>query len=976
MPSAGFAPISIEKFGGLATFVDPTNLPMYSSPDCQDVEFVDGLVRTRPSFLSQFPVLSLQAFNYLKTYITLNLGLRMLALDSGGSFFKENPQGNLNILVNPAAFNEANSVVLAGSYCNSVSLFGREYLAFGDGKFGTCRALQYDDTNLDIVSQSGPGIAPSVADENVTYNIVASPSGILVTPTTAIATATESGNLVTLNTSAPLPTFLKVGDPITVAGVGIAGYNGSFIIAAIPSTTQLQYINTITGLTAGTSGTVVPPNLYTIVTTAANAVVAGQLVTTAGVTGGANYIGTFTVRAIINSTSFVADLTQNAGAATGGGTVASAGSIVAGNHQISVLYVDREGYLTQPAPPVTWLAAGNKRAVVSLIPVPPTGTNVVQRILVFTPVNADTFFYQDGTAPVFSGNMIINDITTTTVTVDFSDETLLEGTNVDDLFDLVELGACSGVTQSNSRLFWWGERNKLNNLLNMGFQGGGRTINDPGGWKVDPVNGAGGLIFPPVFGSSGWPNSAYSIGSPGGVPIIGRITQSAYQDYFGDPIIAAQTDYSVRATVASSAGTGTLHIHLFSASAGINTTGILFGAGNLTPREVIAQLTPPLTTVPSDLVLRVYVDGTPAINTAFTVFNIEIFPTNQPFNSTIVRVSKAPDVNGLFGPESYSGLDGFLNVAPSNGQAVRSVFVIRNNIYIAKERSLYVTQDNGQEPATWSIQEVSNKVGTLSVRGVALGDEWAIIAAQDGCYYFDGSQPQKISQEIEPTWKQINWTYGHLVNVTVDIERKRVYILAPFGTSTVPNRMLTMDYADGFIDPTPNESVAIAGIGRKWAPWSVSGNSMALILRNNGTLPLFVGNNTNTGKIYGLDPTPWSANNVFSDDGVAINSYYETGFFQDVGRMDFGYISANIVGNGVCSLLLRKSNQQWISNIRGWNLSPLGFHNVERTLPGSLITERLATRIGTNAINNCFSLQGIAMWSKKAAWSPLRGVNF
>jgi len=42
--------------------------------------------------------------------------------------------------------------------------------------------------------------------------------------------------------------------------------------------------------------------------------------------------------------------------------------------------------------------------------------------------------------------------------VDFSDAILLAGTNVDNLFKLVELGDCAGVLDYAQRLFWWGER--------------------------------------------------------------------------------------------------------------------------------------------------------------------------------------------------------------------------------------------------------------------------------------------------------------------------------------------------------------------------------------------------------------------------------------------------------------------------------------------------------------------------------------
>jgi len=54
-----------------------------------------------------------------------------------------------------------------------------------------------------------------------------------------------------------------------------------------------------------------------------------------------------------------------------------------------------------------------------------------------------------------------------------------------------------------------------------------------------------------------------------------------------------------------------------------------------------------------------------------------------------------------------------------------------------KEHSLHVTQDDGtNEPALWSISEVSRRVGTPSVRGVGFGEDWVVIAHRTGLYLF------------------------------------------------------------------------------------------------------------------------------------------------------------------------------------------------------------------------------------------------
>lgn len=1185
----GLEPMKIERFGGLNTLLDATNLPVYASPDCQDVQFAPGSVSTRPGTTSVFAALGGNpTVNYLKSYITPTALLRALVLDSLGNFYKENPIGTLALI---------GQIESSGVYGNSVSLFGREYVAFGDGKIGTAIPRQFDDTNFDRVSQVGPGLPPNVTDESNSEATLASPNGLIQFANNTISAVgvpglIESGNLVTVTVTAALPTQLRVGDTIQIAGAGVAAYNGNWIVTSISSTTTFQFVNPQSGL-ANSGGGSVAYQLVSVITAGAPALTAiltaGQLVTISGA-GVANYNSAagipWVVREVSSGTTAVIVIGTFGNAASGTATIATAGSIIAGVHFVSVAFVDREGYVTAPAAFGRWTAGGGKRAVVTNIP---TGaTNIVQRILIFTATGGQSFFYSLGDPSVFSSRMVIGDNTTTTVTVDFSDVILLQGINADALFELVELGESVGVTQYSSRLFWWCERNKINSnggngFTNLTFDGGIVSGIAVPGWTLDPVNGTNGFLATgaqAIFGFS------WKIAAAIGAPLIhGMITQSAYRDSFGIPIISPSTSYSVRARITQNLGpltSGVLHIGLYSASLGgivgteLQVTAAQTpSASGSTPAsfpEFIGQLTTSstLASVPSDLLLRVYADTFSTAAGNFLVDNIEVFPTSIPLNTTLVRASKIED------PESYDGVTGFLNIAENNGQAVRAGFVIRNNLYFVKERSLYATQDDGvNEPNQWTVQEISNKVGTLSVRGAGLGDEWAIIAGLDGVYLFDGSEPQKISQEIQPTWDSINWSLGHLVDVKVDTKRKRVYIAVPLGASaTANNRVLTLDYTDGFGDPNPSNTVNIAGIGRKWSPWAIACNSMNLILRSDGTQQLWFGNGTGlvaaTGKIYQLDATgtvfnddggsvlasdnfnranenplvnpPWiptppllplqllsnvvSPNNTQSvnemvslyDGGIAwpadqyseavitagafgsghlavlvrgtpivggitgylgwvdfsqlpnsglgpgnsnrialkdsaglnrvdgppggiqffagdtlriqaignrisllrngvellfiidntytsgkpglgifragaaspssiawdnwvggangitsINSYWQSGYFQDVGRLTFGPMVANVIGAGACNLILRKGDQGWITNLRSWTLSQLGFRNMERTL--NIETERLALRFGTNAIGAHFSLQGAVLYAKAATWAELRGVN-
>src|SRR5271157_3886781 len=682
MSTLGSLDAPIEVFGGLVTDMSPADLPHGVSPDCQDVVFSNGGVMTRPGLQALFgPLAGNPTVNYVKTYTTPNETLRTMALDGAGNLYKEITEGTLTQIASGLA---------ANAYANSATLFGREYLAISDGMTGNDLPRQYDDTNFDRVSQGGPGAGPTVVDENVIVGIVASPNGATQPAAVTIVAspngAAQNGYLVTITTSAPHG--LSAGQNVTVTGVGVPGYNGTFAVVSVPTLTQFTYVAGAAGLANSGGGTAASATA-TIQTSASHGLSVGQLVTIVGV-GVAGYNGTFAIASVPDSTHFTFSAASGGLAASGGGTAAAAGNIVTGVHQVSVIFQTRQGYQTKPSPAGSWTASGGKRAVVTNIPTGPS--NVVARILCFTGAGGASFFYVGAGGTLFSGNMVVADNTTTSAVVDFSDALLLAGSNVDNLFRLIELSDCAGVIDYSERLFWWGERNKMDNWVNLGFDGGftGPTLpHYPLGWTPDGTFAPGGTDEESfvVWGA------AYSIVGNGTTATRGLMTQGAVKDALRAPLIQANTSYTVRARCACNSllTQGTLHVHLYSASGGINTTGLQLTAAQLTTGyvEYNAQLTGPLAAIPNDLALRVYADGTPNQNGQFYIDCVEIFPTTQPVNASLVRASRVED------PESYDGLDGMLSVAENNGEAIRAAFKLRERLYFVKEHSLYVTQDDG-----------------------------------------------------------------------------------------------------------------------------------------------------------------------------------------------------------------------------------------------------------------------------------------
>ena len=372
MSIESFSPLPLNVFGTWVTLLDPSDVPVGMSPALGDVEFFPGGVRTRAGLVSQFLALAgSPQINGVKTYATTNLVQRFLALDSFGNIYKETSPGVLSL---------AAAGIVPGMFMASTTQFGREYVALSDGLVGQDMPRQFDDVNLDRVSQVGPGEGPAVAD------------------------------------------------------------------------------------------------------------------------------------------------------------AATAGNVSPGVHQCSVIFVTRQGYWTAPSPPSSWTAAGGKMVNVTNIPTGPS--NVVQRLLAFTASGGATFYQVPAT-------MTINDNTTTSLEVDFSDTILLSGVSMDYLFSQIELPNQLGVVAYAERLFWWGERAKMDNWRNVSFDGGWDASGNgrPLGWTLDPSFGAGATREPSfvVWGD------AYRIIADGVTADRGYISQNAITDAAGNPLLANNTDYSVRA---------------------------------------------------------------------------------------------------------------------------------------------------------------------------------------------------------------------------------------------------------------------------------------------------------------------------------------------------------------------------------------------------------------------------------------------
>jgi hypothetical protein len=859
--------------------------------------------------------------------------------------------------------------------------------------------------------------------------------------------------LATLTTSVPVP-MLQVGSQFSVSGASVSGWDATWTALYTPNASQLQI--TATSLTSN-----VATYDYTLITGGTPTV--GQQVSVQGTDNGNGIFNvqnkpitavsptSFSIslnspniaaaaetdaQAIVNGTIFQFDPgIQYAGSATNpifgnstGGSLTLPGNLGAGQRMGVCFFITRNEGITACSFPVTFsLTEGSNVLVVSNIPIGPP--NVIARGIALTPAGGAFFYYIPDPVTITNPNTgvkttytstVVNNNTASEAQFTFTDGVLLNSTEIDiqgnNLFEQIELGSCLGFIAFASRLFAWGEQNKVQNFVNLSFDGGylsaqtfqlpfktpSSAIVQPLGWTVDPTfGGNGSLQLSPLFGN------AYQILNSTGSTIsgaTGMITQSAYQDYFQAPIINTTTQYGVRITAEklSTSTDGALVVDLFSPS--VNRTYGLFSVSLATLTESMVIYTGNLLTqqffsnIPVDLQLRVYATGLDN-GSGVLIDRLEPFDLSQPVLTTQLRGSYVDNF------EAFDDVTGDLGFGTNNQQEIRCAFSLFDNLYVVKTGSMYSTTDNGvTEPDGWTVREISNKVGTPSIHGVDSGEGWAVIAGLAGIYVFDGGQPIKFSQEIDPVWQSINWTYGYTLWIRNDTNSRRLSIGVPLPTPnkwmpkfpvnanpTEPNVVLVCQYkelmtssalaGEGPIRQSYLGTLKSYQLGRKWSAWSIEAGYADFITRQDTTEPLFYCGDTGTAKIY----QQLTGNHL--DDGEAILDQYVSYPFiksDEAQQLQTGlhnlmaeFVTCLIVGEGALTPTIYPNtlDSPYATRLDPpfilENPPPYGDTEMPANVPGN----RFFVGFETLTPGDWFKISRVVLNVKQDPWAPTRGSN-
>lgn len=997
--------IPLDAFLGLVTESDITSLPPGSSPDNQDITFTPGGFDSRPALHRIFPAGATTTYIYEKTFVQDNTKPLNLYLDSAGIFWQE------DVTAAPGVKTQVHAGP-PGLYAQSVTAFGREWIAFSDGKHGADIPRQYDGTFFDRVTQDGPAAAVTAADFAAQVNI-GNPNGIVP------AFATQNIAAI-FEQPAPTPNIVQVtmaaahglfpGAAISIQGVGVGGYNGVWQVLTVPDQLTFTYFNPTGGLVAAGAGGTVRLLTVQVTTTAPHGMIAGAQFTIAGTSAGIynnNVSGNpafWTLQTVLTPTKFL--FVPNADPVnSNGGTLEVGGQIAQGVHKVVMFFITRMGADTKPSLVAQWTAAGGKQVQLTNLPIGPA--NVIARGFAFTGAGGGNYF----TVPVAADGsmaMVLADNTSTSVVLDFADNTLFAAEAIDipgnDLFAQRTLGPCLGFTVYASRIGAWGEYRGIENLLNMGFEGGvlAGSPTVPLGWGT--LVGNGGALVAADFGL------AWRVTGNGGAG-RGVLSQSAFQDSLNIPIAAPNTFYSFRLkALAGAAGlAGNIVATLSSASAAFTSSASI--PINTCPTVVAAfvqadfNLATPAV-VPADLTLTIEVDNLNAAATV-TLDEMKLIFTQQPFLDGVSYWSYIEN------PEAFDAVTGKLQPTDDDS-AIQFFCTLRKYLIMATAQGLHRSIDSGGEPGAasggWEIDPISGAVGALSFRGGDpgkfgkgdTGEEWVVIASYNGLYLYGGGPLWKVSQENQPIWDRINKAAAHTLVVKNDPGARRIYLLLPLDQATAPNAIYPLDYreldTDQQIAGAPSVRVSqfsgrvlATDMSRKWTRWNIMANCAEILSRGQGVYQLCLGagngvtpgQQNGNGNVYFLDPAKFT-----DDDYGQIVPYWVSYLFPShdqeqqlqfgSGQHDFVYSFYFATGVGqliVTPLAGNLTNPRQASVPRQLNLT----QNNDIEIPLNVTASRTAFKIAVIPLQGQtdvkLSVSKMIISVRKSARGTVRGAR-
>ena len=526
-------------------------------------------------------------------------------------------------------------------------------------------------------------------------------------------------------------------------------------------------------------------------------------------------------------------------------------SIAGGPRGAFVFFINEDGGASPGSYPINLQLSGGTQFASVQLPLGPPGTSA--RGVAFTAASGSDYFALGaaqipataGQAPIITLGTIVQDNTTTSLIMDFTDVALLDGIPVSganavgsdygDLTSTIVLAPCLGVIEYETYLIWWGELNNIKTLINPGMSGGytpagsppGLAGAQPEGWDVtDEVNSITPSVNGSLVVSPDELGFAYQMtGSTGNLKFV---IYSPTAGVLSTASIAISTLPSSWEWMTATFGTAM--------PAAIPQDALLYVCSDAGNNNLISQgAWQNAWGVPIFLPLQSYVVRFKAVadESGPVIWDLQFINALQPVLNNQLRLSYPENEFG------YDDENGF-TIALDTSDFIASCFKQRQFLYVNTENDLFVTQNNGQVPAEWDNSIFASECGSFGPDAVVTGKSTAWWLGRHGWQIFEGKEPKQINQPVIQDFQQINLDAAVNTCMGYDAVNRVVYASFPIGASVNPNFVESMSFrmADqAYNVPDPIHVSAISGkiistdLGLKFTPMQLSINSMQMCNR-------------------------------------------------------------------------------------------------------------------------------------------------
>jgi hypothetical protein len=331
-------------------------------------------------------------------------------------------------------------------------------------------------------------------------------------------------------------------------------------------------------------------------------------------------------------------------------------------------------------------------------------------------------------------------------------------------------------------------------------------------------------------------------------------------------------------------------------------------------------------------------------------------------------------------PESYYGDVGLITVGTDDGQRAWCVREFQGVLYSLKERAGFELQPSTSDPSTWTVTQRWVKVGPCGPRAVDVCGGFMIFVHSAGIYKYEETRPELVSKELPRWWNTINWTAAQTIWCAIDEYHHEVRMGFPVGNSVVPNRVLTLNYEEGWNNPLlfsrySGKEITIEQC-RKYSVDNIQGFLGARVYRNVPGQPVpnegpvdtneqsasqlisqfLIASSGPDGTVQAVTP------GVYNDNGAGIDCQYESVAAQQMMTLcKLQGLNMNVRGNGALNVSFiagarritdwggQAPAPQWLVKLKPIQLELNPTKGISRNTP-SRLNERWRVRYDNGAV--------------------------